>query len=164
MSMDKNRGFSLIELIIVMAIMAVLLGVSWYGINSLSGKQVSECVNNLETYLGKTRTYTLAFEDGKVWMEFSRRADGYYITSYRGGTADATLKAGNPSLAVSYFTDGGAKVDMAVGTTLTLSFRRESGAFQPISGGSYCNKIEVSKGGKKTSLILVSATGKYYAE
>lgn len=162
--MHDDKGFSLVELIIVMAISAVLLGVAWYGINSLSGKQVNEYVNNLESYLGKTRAYTLAFAKNTVQMELSHTADGYYVTTYHGGTAEESRKIGNPSLTVSYYTGESSKVELAEGVTLKLSFKRDSGAFNPISGEAYCEKIEVAKGGKTVNLVMVAATGKYYTQ
>lgn len=162
--MHDNKGFSLIELIIVMAITAILLGVTWYGFNTLTGKQVRECVDNLETYLGKTRAYTLAFAEGAVEMEFSHTADGYFVTTRQNGAVEDSRKIGNPSLLVDYYTNSGAKVEMSVGVTLSLSFKRDSGAFQTLPGGGYCNRIEVRKGDRKISLVLVPATGKYYTE
>lgn len=38
-----NRGVSLVEIIVVIAIMAVLVGVTSYGLSLISGKPVDEC-------------------------------------------------------------------------------------------------------------------------
>ena len=83
---DDNRGFSLVELIVVVAILAILLGVMAANIGRISGYRAKECrtkvVSSLEngrlvtlsksrggSYIGNTKTY-LVFVNKKCCIHF----------------------------------------------------------------------------------------------
>lgn len=165
--MKNNKGFSLIELIIVLAIIAVLGGVMWMGFQSVGSRQVNQCTNNIESFLGRTKTLALAKDAAKV--RIYRNDDGYYADIYVGSAAapETTKKIGTDSLAVSYVTNDSAVTAFSVGTQLELSFQRDSGAFTALGGGStgvYCVEIQVIKGDYERSVKMIPETGKYFVE
>ena len=55
----NNLGFSLVELIIVVAIMSLFVGVTGYGLSLSSGKPAEECARKLAACIQHGRTTTM---------------------------------------------------------------------------------------------------------
>ena len=51
----NNGGFSLVELIVVIAISVVLIGAATISIRSVMGVEVKQCARNIESIINKTR-------------------------------------------------------------------------------------------------------------
>lgn len=164
--MHENKGFSLIELIVVLAIISILTGTAVFGIQSLANRQVIRCIDNIESYLGKTKVSALA-KNNKSYIEIYHTDEGCFVDSYVSDELENTEKIGNSDLEVSYYKSGGVKTVLTGSERLKISFKRDSGALTPLEGEAgtvYCEKIEVAKGTIKRAVILIEATGKFYAE
>lgn len=160
-----NRGISLVEIIIVLAIMTVAGGAMLIGIGMISGKPAQKCsqkiVYSLErhrtTAMGKVDTeYKLYVgADGAIWLD-----EKVWEKNAPPAAPDRTssIPIGEKSVTVTYVC-GSATQDLA-SAPLTLKFRRGSGGFQPQAGGDYCTEIKVSKAGKDYTIELVPLTGK----
>ena len=82
--MEKdNKGFSLVELVIVVGIMAVMLSFIFYSFSLLTGQNARECANNLTSALGKEKTYALTKSaTADCYMEIIQDTDGSYYVRY----------------------------------------------------------------------------------
>ena len=60
-----NQGTSMIELLVVMAIMAVLLGTATNIVGYLSGKQAKQCAYKMDAILSETRMETMSKSTGE---------------------------------------------------------------------------------------------------
>ena len=77
-----NRGLSLLELIVVIAIMAVLIGAAGFGLSLLVGTEARQAVYKMEAQLNDTKTGTLtkAGEDLVVrYIDVSSNADDWAL-------------------------------------------------------------------------------------
>lgn len=63
---SNNGGFSLVELIIVIAIMAILVGVMAISASSLTGRKVKKCADEIVSTIERTRVLTLGKEQNDV--------------------------------------------------------------------------------------------------
>lgn len=72
MKKDDNRGFSLIELIIVVCIMAILLGVMAASISRIAGFRAKECRNKVISSLENGRLMTLSKSRGGTYLSNSK--------------------------------------------------------------------------------------------
>lgn len=188
---QKNKGFTLVELIIVIAVFAVLLGIAVPSLNSILGFRVNRAANSIAAALDKTKTEAANRLVGEMKLE--KREDGYYISYYldRGKVGDKSdVKQDQPEkiaparTIISYATDSGSEQELAVGDSIVITYDRATGAFLPLQeevwtqkailsvltngedipltrSGAYCTKINVRGGGRYKTLNLIQETGKY---
>jgi type II secretory pathway pseudopilin PulG len=157
-----NRGISLVEIVVVLAIMAVAGGAMLIGIGMISGKPAQKCAQKIVYSLERHRTTAM----GKVDASYTLKAEanGIYLYEYikssdAAGTTNV-MPVGEKTVTVTY-TCGGVVKDLA-SEPLTLQFERGSGGFVKQSDGSYCTEIKVSKAGVEYVIELVPLTGKVH--
>lgn len=178
---NDNRGFSLIELIVVITIMTILTVGIAMSISAVTNKKVKATVDEIKSELSYTQS--LAMSKKMAYGEIVVKEDGYYYFDIVYGTNEMKKKEEKlyktSDIQISYVTnqdDGNSK-----GTTVDeshpciLSFVKSSGAFQPMltvddpinepevysfREGVYCKKIIVtSKSGYSQELELFPNTG-----
>lgn len=162
-----NRGLSLVELIIVIAIIAVLGGTIVYGVGMISGKPAEVCANKLASALQNDRVTAMGkmdarlelyTKDGGIWI---KEADGSKTTAVQIGDAGVELQYRITGDAEDVYRNLGDEAH-----PLILSFDRSTGAFHDLSemdaslAGKYCLEIKCSKAHKIKRLMLSWLTGK----
>lgn len=174
-SKRDNRGMSLVELIIVMAIMAVLASAVSIGVNLVTNKAADKCATQLKssiqstriTTMGKFRTYL------KIYMTSNGVCIEEVVQNVEGGAETVTLTyTGDAYVSVIYTLSDGSQYPLGdINSPLYLEFDRSSGALKRLpdtmgvaQAGKYCVKIEISKGNKKRTLKLAYLTGKVTME
>jgi prepilin-type N-terminal cleavage/methylation domain-containing protein len=171
----NNWGYSLVELIVVVAIMAVLAGVSAISVGILSGKQAKETRDELKSKLENVRIQTMGKRT--VTADLAEDASGRYVLTVT-STLDASAPQvtaytlGGTSCKVYYscnkdcvYTDGGADLVPVSGTGLRLEFDRSSGAMKELTGTTdYVYHIFVVQSGKVYGIRFYPETGKMAEE
>lgn len=188
-SRNDNRGFSLVELMVVVAIMAVMGSFMFIGNALVAAQYPRECANDLSAALNKEKNYALTKSATiDCYMELIYDSDGYYVRYYQ--PRNAVVKGDNPSYdwvlaeeekvgksAVDIICefDGVSSVSIGSGTSVKFIYNRISGEFKKsiISDGStpgigsedavsaaFCKRIEI-KGGRTYEITIYSATGKH---
>ena len=170
-SFKDNRGLSLLELIVVIAIMAVLIGAAGFGLSLLVGTEARQAVYKMEAQLNDTKTGTLtkAGEDLVVrYIDVSSNADDWALKGVdkSGYYADKciytiVMNSSSDSRLEHEYTDkheysyiGSKKVDIIVkldsgdvkiseATSVRIKFLRDSGAIAIDSDSENLGKIEV---------------------
>lgn len=156
---NNNRGFSLVELIVVVAIGAILIGASILSIASISGTAAKQCARNIESILNKTRVTTMG-KDTAVIELYKDLSDGAYyykvtVTNGKGETTEETKKIGRSNLEIRYSTtfDDASKLD--VSNPIKIEFDRSSGAEK-----TDISKIWVKHGSTEKTITIYKETGK----
>lgn len=159
--LHNQRGFSLLELVVVIAIMGVVAVGGLLSMSLVFGQNVKSCYKELEGYLQKTRMMAMSKEDAK--LKIYTKSDGVYVDL---STESREVKIGKAGITVSYHDTDGNTVDVTGTTELEISFDRSSGAFKPLEGSTsnYCDEIKVTDGERTYQLNLVPKTGKFYLD
>lgn len=147
--MKDNKGFSLVELVIVLAIMAVLGGAIFYSYTLMTGQYARECANSLSTALDKEKNYALTRSASvDCYMEIVKDGNNYVARYYvpQSAIADGTdynmdgadwllaeeLKIGKSRVDISYQIGGGSIITLDDDTSVKFVYNRISGAMKAI--------------------------------
>ncbi len=156
----NQKGFSLVELIVVIAIMGIVAVGGLISMSLVSGQNAKGCCEELESYIQQTRMTAMSRADAT--LKIYTKSDGVYV---RLSTASEEVRIGKVGISASYVDTGGNTVNLTSGTELEISFDRSSGAFKPLGGGTnYCDKIVLKQGERIYTLKMIPRTGKFYRE
>lgn len=178
-----NKGFSMVELMIVIALMAVVGGVLVYSFSMVTGQQARQCASNLSTALDKAKNYSLTKSaSSDAYVEIARETNGGYIATYYApvspindsavpGSSDYVQleqeSLGKRAVEVTCYMEGGTSFQITETNHLRVYYDRVSGAFKEavaVSGASettaFCSKIVITRG-RTYEITFVNATGKH---
>lgn len=167
---DNNKGLSLVEIIVVVAIMSALAGIMTIGLSSVISKPAEECGKKIVSALRDAKVTTMGKRT--CYIEISQNTAGapVYLTEYINGTAQIPTKVGEKNINVTLTTEGGT-YDLSDIKTIRISYKRETGGFDKASftaSGSnkneYLRTMVISKGTKTYTINLAYLTGKITIE
>ncbi len=135
----KNRGFTLIEMIVVVSVFAILLGILVPSLNSILGFRVQRAANSIAAALDQTKTEASNRLVGEMKLE--KRSDGYYISYIldRGKvngqenikTNENEEKIAPSGTQISYVING-TEQSIDEGSGIVITFDRATGGFLPL--------------------------------
>lgn len=179
--MKKNKGYTLIETIIVIAIIMILAGASFISIGIINRAKYSAATTSLQNQMSslwvktkalsqaKVQTSPSATENDKMYplcMKIRHDAAGTYsiILGYDTGSKFVEKEAGVvettlPKIITLTYKESssGQKASFADADNLIIEFNKSDGSVK-YGAGTY----EVKYGNSKMSVVLDDATGKHY--
>lgn len=163
--MQRNKGFSMIELIIAIALLGVAITLIGGSISQIFSLDQRQCANELNAAISRCKIGAMS-RAGDVYLKLSVSGDGVFCTYYENDTQIEQEKIGKAALAISYTDDAGASHTVTETAPLYLSFVRTTGAFLTVGDAQqladsaaapadyYCKTIHI--GAYRIELIPVT--------
>lgn len=158
-----NKGFSLVELIIVIALVAVLGAVITFTVSLIFSGNAKTCANDLRTAINDCKVNCMSRVD--AYMEVTRGDDDcIYVQHFIKNAGDSSYtpygdrqKIGRNRVTVEFGdSKGGTLTSLSTTASITISFNRANGAFKD----TVPKYIHVAGGSKDYDLELITLTGK----
>ncbi len=155
--MEKHKGYSLVELMITIAIMAILVGLIGLSANLLKSADTKEVAHEINSGLTELKSQNMG-RNKPIYMHFNMYNGSYYVnyTESETFTPDGTgREVGAPDVMVSV--DGTV---MNNGDDICILIQKKDGAF-----ALGPEKIVVTgEGASDYTVWLVKRTGRHYVE
>lgn len=178
----NNRGASLVELLIMLAIIAVLISGSFAAIGLINSSSIKQATRTTKDYLEKTRTKAMSVEADEWNMILSNDDDSYNLTLNKvvsgkdeGGntvtTTDVVDEKNLGSRVTAQLVTASDNKTIGDGDSLKVTFVPSSGAVEAvfyngtkISSSDGIIVIEYTVGERKTLVKLYTVSGKIETE
>lgn len=159
-----NGGYSLIELVIVLAIIAIIMSTVFYAIILIFSANAKSTANDIQRAIGDCKVTTMG--RSAAYMKLYRNADGDVFTqmvvkdSSGAEVASEPQKVGPKRVTVAYKPESGIRTELPEGESngIEIRFDRASGGFDQNS--NFYEVIYVEGGSKKFEIVLTKLTGK----
>lgn len=164
--LDK-KGFSMIEVIICMAIVAVL-SVSAFSLSDhLQYANVKKCAKQLNQKLETARMVSMS-KSGQWQFYVYKEDDGIYYYLTNSGTLDRTkgVKLGSSDIKLYATPQGGTETEITAGdgNVVHIHFTKNTGSFTTKDGATIYESIRMEKKSSNYVMKLIAQTGKHYIE
>lgn len=154
----NNKGYTLVEAIVVMGIMAILVGIMSVGISLMFSRDAQYAAVSIDDQLTETRMLSMT-KSGDFQMEvhMDSAARGSYILITRDGSEYRRISLDKRDIEIQF----------SGGTTAVIEFDKANGSVSKVNGstasGVYTFTITGLRGAQKEAIVtLVSATGRHY--
>lgn len=171
----NNKGFSLVELILVFAILAILTVVGYNNISYLNYANAKSCAQNLNATLERGRQFAMSKKDTPSYFLYKYNDCIYYKINSSDTVAldENGMKLGNDSLDLYYSTvEDTSEKKVNNGDCMKIEFKKSSGGLKPLpkvhagDDDDFYNRIILKNTDGVTRYVIhiISITGKHYVE
>lgn len=163
MKFSKTKGFSYVEMILVIAVMAIMVAFTSLSYSMITRNNVTKAITKLDSAFSHAKTLSMAKGslDGRLVLVCE---GGHYYYYY--GKEDTNKKLFAYSTCDVLLADeSGAEIPLNTLSSVTFCYKPSSGAFSyvdPESGAALAkySKVIIRNSTRESSLLLYSRTGK----
>lgn len=160
----NNMGYSLMEMVIVIAIIAVIMSTVFFSIILVFSANARTTANDIQRAIGDCKVTTMGRSE--AYMKLYRNADGDVFTQMWVKDSTNTFvpaepqKVGTKRVTMAYRPKSGSRTEFYAGDSIEIWFDRASGGFIQDGSGNLYDVIYVEGGSKKYEITLTELTGK----
>jgi hypothetical protein len=167
----NNKGYSLLEAIVIIAILGVLTGFMATSSGLFDGRRVKACADSVSSLLDKVRLANLGKDEVTltIYKDTDQAIKAKIVTKIMSSNRSTTEKefiedVSNDNVEMSYSTDiSGSAENPAGAAGMVFNFNRNTGAIKDTSpNGIQC--IILRKGNAEKKIKIYAATGKIIVE
>lgn len=152
--MKKNKGFTMVEVMVTIAVMAVLASIIGITMGILLGQRVKSMAADTKSVLQSTQMVAYSRDDAFVTL--SQNGGNALVVAYSSAGNEINRAEGhNVQL---YVTIGGS--EQQVTSPIEIHFDRQTGGLKAQAGGGYVSRIRVTNGSRSVTLNISKLTGK----
>ena len=163
---NKNRGFSLIEVIVVIALMAIVTGATMSIYSWIRTQRIEKLTENLSDSISDLRTANRT-KDGTYNLYLIKTSKGFKTTIYlNGGDEYKSSNLGNVG-SIELVDASGNKYSISSSEGLWMQFDKSTGKLQKMhvsSGPDVESEIYINYSGLSRKIDISELTGKHYIE
>lgn len=161
--MKNNRGFSFVEIIVVIAILAVISTGVIFAINNVGRAKSTECAKKIDAELKSVRLDNMSKDSSYYLVIYKDGGAGdYYMKVSTDPTGDLAAdkgnKIGSSDISISY-TTASSTVDINGVNKLVISYDKGTGKFK--FPGDDISSVSISGSGKQYKITFSKETGKH---
>ncbi len=172
----NNAGISLVEIVIVVAILSILTATGAYSLSQLTGYRAREAADKVASSLAENKVATLgkAKKPGGMAWELSRVGDDYFVSTVHDiGTGSEyrsereQINEGKVDVKICEKWSGGPVwMTLSDGQRYRIYFNRGTGALLNMAGNpaEYDVLLQISSGRKTYDVEVISKTGKVISD
>lgn len=165
--LKNNKGLSLVEIIIVIAIMTIIGGAMFLTTAIATDKHVTSCGEKVVSSLEQTRNLAMGKQSG--WIIISKAPGDYlycemYVDGqpYGGsGNGDNKVSIGHSGLTITVVEEGGASYNLEGHSDVKIEFSRSNGS---VTSSPAISQIIVTNGRKTVTISIDKFTGRVSSE
>lgn len=162
--MKDNRGFTLVELIVVMLIMAVLATGSVAGYNLLHVGSAKRASERILSVLSEVQMENLAKNEAYS-LVITQNSQGDYVLSVScDGSSVSSEVLNMRNGRISFETGAGSTIEVGPSAKLEVCFRKDTGGVKKNGEGEIITRIRITSNGDTFYIRMVTATGKHFIE
>lgn len=161
----NNKGYSLVEMIAVLAVWAVMLGGTISVVGYMSGSKAKSAAYTIQSAINKARTEAMSKSTGKdgtvpgvkdVYLKIEQNSSGEYYVVLQSKSGESKEYLGNSRLEIQ---GGGSSIDKD--NPLYIDFKRDTGSLNTHpSTFDGITEITVKQGNVTYRISFVRVTGK----
>ena len=164
--MREKDGFSLIELVITIAIMGILVGLSAFSLNYISQADARKMTGEINSAFSELKTLNMS-KNATAYMHLYQYDGDFYI-KYDGSASctpdDTGHKIGKDNMKIQV-----DSTELGSGDVYSFTIRKKDGAFATVTvgGNTYVppSKIAVTDdNGRTYSITVVKDTGRHFID
>lgn len=165
---DKNRGFSLIEILVVIAIVAIMAGAVGLGINFAFSKDCEKAAKSIDSQMNIVRSMSMN-QSGDYVFKVESSDSAKQIQVLDGAVVNDTVKLEN-RVDFTFLVDGIEHTS----DYIEIRFQKSNGKVKSISFSDETIESDAlpavvtihcyNTSGKTSDVVLVTLTGKHYVE
>lgn len=166
MKKNLHKGFSMLELIIVVAIIGIFTSLAGMGFGYLESGNVKSAARNIDATLSKLKMDTMKQNKQPVMYIYKKGSDYYMYCTANSftvptGTGSAAVgqKIGNHNVKITASGQTGT-VDLNSGNSLEITFNKGNGTFTSKYEHIYVEHADGS--GIKYDIEMILETGKHF--
>lgn len=162
----NNKGFSYVELLLVLAIIAIMMGIMALSMSLIGRTNVNKGCDNLNNAMNQARTASMAKGRINGAITISCQDGKYYYYIGKAGTAESEsqkVKFASQPVNVGYTlkSKSGVVKSLNDGDNIVIRYNQSTGAFEMATPvGDYVETIVFSNGDKSATIKCYIATGK----
>ncbi len=173
---NKNAGYTLLEMIVVVAILAVGLTIVGMSINTIFSLELKQCAKEIHSELGKEKVAAMT-RSGDVYMRLYKTNSGIYIDKYENDTLiEQGIEVGSAKITVTSYIGTSPTGTALDADGIVISFNKSNGSFKKAGQAralfdsayspnpatdAYYSKLVISSGGTSRTIVLWPDTGKF---